>query len=234
MEPSMATLSDLVLAVARVEGVDPATVNLIARIVREAGLIATGGRGPSAAQMGLSDASNLLIGVNAAKRANDAARVVAEYSRMVPYEYVAETERYPLKDSGTLGEAIEQLIQAVATAEFPESFMGRTVPAPLRESFGRGYANIFLTFNVSYLAATLRIQETLGVSVPDSTMRPLSTPLFLFNFFPKPSPKMRPELQGRISYAYLAGQIPGDRIEEATISHRTIYEVAKLIFGGKT
>ena len=45
----MATLSALVDTIAAVEGIDPATVTLVARHIREARLIRTGGRGPSAA-----------------------------------------------------------------------------------------------------------------------------------------------------------------------------------------
>jgi hypothetical protein len=51
----MAILSELVTTVAKVSGMDQATVALIARHAREAGLIAMSGRGPSAASMGLTD-----------------------------------------------------------------------------------------------------------------------------------------------------------------------------------
>jgi hypothetical protein len=66
----------LVKTVARLEGIDPATVALVARTVREAGLIATGGRGASAAKMDVKDATNLLIGVNASDMARDAPLLV--------------------------------------------------------------------------------------------------------------------------------------------------------------
>ena len=55
----MAILSELVTTVAKVSGMDQATVALIARHAREAGLIAMSGRGPSAASMGPTDAANL-------------------------------------------------------------------------------------------------------------------------------------------------------------------------------
>ena len=45
-----ATLSELVNAVAMVEGLDPAAVGLTARLIREAGFISSSGRGRSAAQ----------------------------------------------------------------------------------------------------------------------------------------------------------------------------------------
>jgi len=75
----MATLSQLVDVVAAVEGLDRERVGAIARVVREAGLIATHGRGTSAAQMGLADAANLLIAVNAAETARSAPEIVRRY-----------------------------------------------------------------------------------------------------------------------------------------------------------
>src|SRR5215472_8031770 len=78
----MAKLSDLVEVVSSVEGVDPATVNLIAREVREAGLIKTGGRGTSAARMDFGDAAALLIAVNVTTIVREAALSVRRYSRL--------------------------------------------------------------------------------------------------------------------------------------------------------
>jgi hypothetical protein len=75
----MATLSQLVDVVATVEGLDRERVGAIARAVREAGLIATHGRGTSAAHMGPADAANLLIAVNAAETARSAPEIVRRY-----------------------------------------------------------------------------------------------------------------------------------------------------------
>ena len=75
----MTTLSQLVDVVAAVEGLDGDRVAAVARAVREAGLIATYGRGTSAAKMGLADAANLLIAVNAAETARGAPEIVRRY-----------------------------------------------------------------------------------------------------------------------------------------------------------
>src|ERR1700704_3688635 len=75
----MTTLSELVNTIAKVEGIDPATVTLIARSVREAGFITTGGRGPSAARMTYRDAANLIIAVNASPTAREAPHTVQVY-----------------------------------------------------------------------------------------------------------------------------------------------------------
>jgi hypothetical protein len=59
----MATLSDLVTAVAGVIGLPEATVFAYGRFARQAGLISQKGRGRSAASMSVADATNLLIAV---------------------------------------------------------------------------------------------------------------------------------------------------------------------------
>ncbi|MEZ2144929.1 hypothetical protein AAE026_21955 [Bradyrhizobium sp. DN5] len=75
----MATLSQLVAAIADVEGIDAERAGAIGRAVREHGLIRTSGRGTSAAQMEERDAANLLIAVNTADTARTAPAAVAQY-----------------------------------------------------------------------------------------------------------------------------------------------------------
>lgn len=61
----MAKLSDLIRTVAAATGEAESSVNVIARNLREHGLIATGGRGRQAATMSAADAASLLLGVGA-------------------------------------------------------------------------------------------------------------------------------------------------------------------------
>jgi hypothetical protein len=75
----LATLEELVVTIANVEGLGTDRVRAIARAVREAGLIATGGRGNWAAKMSERDAANLLIAVNVADTARVAPRIVERY-----------------------------------------------------------------------------------------------------------------------------------------------------------
>jgi hypothetical protein len=74
---SMATLSDLVEAVAGVAGLPKPTVFAYGRFARQAGLIGQSGRGRSAAAMTLVDAANLLIaigGTGVTREAGDAVK----------------------------------------------------------------------------------------------------------------------------------------------------------------
>lgn len=61
----MALISDLVSAIAEVEGVPDATVSLAARYAREAGFLSQGARGRNAPRATVGDCANLLIAVNA-------------------------------------------------------------------------------------------------------------------------------------------------------------------------
>src|SRR5829696_4341009 len=67
----MALLSELVKAVANVEGADEVSVGTFARAAREARLISQKGRGRGAAQMTSRDAANLLIAFNGSAQAKD-------------------------------------------------------------------------------------------------------------------------------------------------------------------
>ncbi len=72
----MARLSELVRGISEALKVDERSVTLCARYLREAGLIAQKGRGPSAAHMTPCDAVNLLLGVMAAPEIKDVAECV--------------------------------------------------------------------------------------------------------------------------------------------------------------
>ncbi|MFL5239322.1 MAG: hypothetical protein ACJ8EL_17345 [Rhizomicrobium sp.] len=98
----MATLSQLVAAIATVEGIDAERVAAIGRAAREEGLIRTSGRGTSAAQMSESDAANLLIATNAADTARTAPAVIAQYRAL-------QARR---KRTSEFGSELEELLSA--------------------------------------------------------------------------------------------------------------------------
>lgn len=217
----MATLSELVDAIAAVEGIDPATVILIGRYVREAGLISTGGRGPSAAAMGLSDAANLLIGVNATTTAAESARTVSAYREFEVFR--ARGDRRPAR---TLGEAIEQLLHAIGVGKLPDKFLGRGISSHLQEPFSRGEVEINLKFrrSGSRLSAILRIAPRLSSTITPATADGWqfggeSGQSILFSFY---APRSRGP-PGKTE------NTAGDRIVETTIGYRTLNAVSKLL-----
>src|SRR5258707_4983333 len=108
----MATLTELVEAVAEAEGMDSASVALIARYAREAGFIQKKGRGPSAAHMGVADAANLLIAVNASGSAREAPDVIPVYRDLIAAELLYAHEKRAPKIYGSFAEAIELLLQS--------------------------------------------------------------------------------------------------------------------------
>jgi hypothetical protein len=132
----MATLSQLVDVVATVEGLDRERVGAIARAVREAGLIATHGRGTSAARMGLADAANLLIAVNAAETALSAPEIVRRY----------RTLRTNNKKQLVFGPTFEAMIAAAQTRRLAGHLMdlGFGPKGDLREKLGHASENFDL------------------------------------------------------------------------------------------
>jgi hypothetical protein len=147
----MATLSELVNTIANVEGVDPAGVSLIARGVREAGLITTGGRGPSAAKMTATDAANLLIAINATTSVRAASQIVHSYRELEAN--VGEQ----IKPKPKLGEAIEHLLEAVLNRSLPGRYISSVIPEPILEEFRKEHVRIELLFHKPFPAAELTI-----------------------------------------------------------------------------
>jgi hypothetical protein len=241
-QPLMATLSELVNTIAAVEAIDPATVTLIARYIREAGLIATRGRGPSAATMGVKDAANLLIGVNATTNAAEAAKAVSVYRALESYESREKGDPRPAQKYGTLGEAIEQLVHATGVGELPEVFLNRVIPDDLQEAFPA--VHIDMKFRRPIVSASLKItpiepdeippiepdeitpglnEEWLEVevlSIPGEVSMERGTPEGLFFEFCPPKLRGPPRKKKTIA---------GDRLEEITIGYRTLSAVGKLL-----
>jgi hypothetical protein len=215
----MATLSELAEVIAEVEGVDHATVTWIGRSLREAGLVAKHGRGPSAAQMGWSDATNMLIAVNATRNTAEAVRAVSAYRRFRPEQY-----QVPISEMNrdfTLGEAIEQLLVAAGTSQPPKPFLGTTDYYDLSEAFETGEVHVELRFRTSESSALLRIAPLEAPLEDEATpeLMAIIPPLVLVHFSPR---KVRDPPKARQDRS-------GDRLEETTIGFRTLREVGRLI-----
>jgi hypothetical protein len=228
----MAILSELVTTVAKVSGMDQATVALIARHAREAGLIAMSGRGPSAASMGPTDAANLLIAVNTTKHASEVARAIPLYRTLVAQERDARGYRHAIEAVGTLGEVIEQLISAAAVGIFPDPLLGRKPSKQMKDDFARSNVQMVIRFNVSFVAAALRfVTPTPGDGLPDYPPLDSAPVVAAFDFFPPIRGQSRKEVgvRSRGAYVLLRGATVANRIEETIIGHRTIQAVGQLI-----
>jgi hypothetical protein len=109
----MALLSELVKIVAAVEGLDEVSVGIFARAAREAGYIAQGGRGRSAAKMSVRDAANLLIAVNGCALAKEVPTRVEQYRGLVAVE--RNRTQIEIGHPGHLfGDDLERIIELMA------------------------------------------------------------------------------------------------------------------------
>jgi hypothetical protein len=208
----MATLSELAGTIAEAEGMDPATVALIARYVREAGLIEKKGRGPSAARMGAKDAANLLIAVNASSSAREAPAVVPVYRDLIAANDGSETA----EANGTFGEALELVIESAIERKLPSTLLSKEVPEPLRDAFENGNATISIHFKRPELSGRIFIgspqEVTSALPGMSSTWRiPAQVTLV---FLPMRTPPKRNVV---------------DRSDETVIGSTTIFRIAKTL-----
>ena len=218
----MASLSELVEIIARVEGMEPATVGLIARNVRETGLISEKGRGRSAAKMTLTDAANLLIAVNATVTVRESAQTLQIYRQLetVTTGFVGNDQRM-VGERVQLGRALEYLIEAASNGIF-ERFFSTTVPSLISTDFRKEQVDIELVFYKPQPYAQLIIYARSGYVVGS---RRIDVEAFkratriAFDFELPHQIK-----RGRRKYN-------GDRKDATTIGFPTIRAVAKLLQG---
>jgi hypothetical protein len=208
----MATISELAGTIARAEGIDPSTVALIARYLREAGLIQKKGRGPSAARMVVSDAANLLIAVNASTTAVEANEVVPAYRELKP-----DNEGRRSKLNGTFGEALELLIEAAITGKLPDPFLSASVHRDVLNAFEQGKVEISIEFERPDPKARITIQP----AVPKYT--------------PSPGYAIAPKHDFGLDFSAMSGRVGqrqkkiGDRKDHTEIGHLTIFSIAKVL-----
>ena len=211
----MATLSELVDVIAEAEGMDSATVALIARYAREAGFIQKKGRGPSAAQMGVTDAANLLIAANASRAARDAAVVIPLYRNLIRFEYVQAPEKVIPKDYVFFGDVLEMVIQSAIDGKLPETFRPQNLSPNVSEAFQEGVVSLLIGFRTSVLQGKIVI----GEHVREKDVTSVSGAIY-FPF----APRMTKE--NKLLYQKLRA---GDRSDETEIRDRTIFSVAKAL-----
>jgi hypothetical protein len=135
----VALLSDLVKAVAAVEGLDRVTVEFYARSAREARLISQKGRGRGAAHMTLTDAANLLIGINASALARDVADVIPRFRALkLDWTDARHLKIRALRDivasRQSFGEHLESLLELARPDRTGESALSKLLSQSIRKS----------------------------------------------------------------------------------------------------
>jgi hypothetical protein len=215
----MASIGELASTIAEAEGVDPATVALVARYLRETGFIQKKGRGPSAASMLTSDAANLLIAVNASMSTATAAEVVPIYRNLVAVDWTGK--KPTSKIGGTFGEALELLIDCAIAGKLPEMFLPAVVPNPVRNAFEQGHAEVSVAFERPNPWAWIQIQ-TPTASLTDLSNLANMAPIYVcaLTFFPMNSRLSRKRKK------------VGDRKDRTEIRNATIFSLAKILRSG--
>jgi hypothetical protein len=203
----MATLSELVAAIAAVEGIDAERVAAIGRAVREHGLIRTSGRGTSAAQMSEPDAANLLIATNTADTARVAPAAVLQYRALQAWPDKRTLKARPDKRAREFGSELEELISA-AKREVLADYFTKTIALLGVRSHLLGkqrYPNAAYKFEITFEKPI----PSVSVLIRASTATPAG-----IIFGDRREPKIK------------AG---GDRRESTSITQRTILAVANVL-----
>lgn len=210
----MATLSELVEAIAEAEGMDSATVALMARYAREAGFIQKKGRGPSAAQMGVTDAANLLIAVNASRAARDAAVVIPLYRNLITVEYVRTPEKEVPKHHVFFGDVLEMIIQSAIDGKLPDTFRPQNLSTKVCDAFQQGIASLSIRFTTPRFEGKIVIGERFDEKDVTGAVG------MYLQFVPRITKQSR-ELYQKLKAS--------DRSDETEIGDRTIFSVARTL-----
>jgi hypothetical protein len=211
----MASIGELASIVAEAEGLDEATVSLIARYLREAGFIQKKGRGPSAASMLTTDAANLLIAVNASTSPATAAEVLPVYRNLVAVDWTGKEPGS--KIGGSFGEALEGLLDCAIAGRLPDMLSSAVISKPVRDAFEQGHADLSVTFVKPNPFATIQILDRSPGLVDMSSLA--NTPLFNacgLVFVPMNS---RPRKRKKVN----------DREDQTKIGKVTIFSVARIL-----
>lgn len=214
----MASVGDLVKAIAKIEDIDPAQVGRVARYLREADLISMKGRGESAAVMRIADAVNLLIGVNASRIGTAAAETVQKYRRLEVRELRSKLDpRLPAGVLGRFGSALESVLSAYVSGLWPDQIAGHEISPEGQLQFEDGELRVQITFQRPMPAASIRIGVTPDADLGDELETYLVEaigPTLLMNFYERSHLKHYKSL---------------GRVERTTIDQRTLLAVAECL-----
>lgn len=237
----MAKLSQLVKEMAEVTRVPEATVNQLARQVREAGMISSGGRGPGGAEMTPQDCANLLLAIVSRNMRGGIPARVAAYRASGGY---AEWQRYKTEqddgdivverhhdfkpkflcfvpDHVSLGDLLDGLFERAADGSLLDYF----VPGA-RAAFG-DVANIMTdeqavqrAGRMKFVGLTLDFQPAAYYAKVEVTPRAYETAM---------------SVKCRIHNDYLEqawrDDADADLIERGCVTERTFLHIGKLIGG---
>lgn len=217
----MALLSELVTAIASVEGLEESFVTGVARYLREAGLISQAGRGRGAAKMTYADAAALLIGVNATTLAKDAPEVVRDL-----LDFKWEDKRL---EHGVLAEVIKERSDGLFDWVLQRSehgYMGRGRLGTFLERLV--YSAVPISGENSRLSSEVCSDEiTFTITFHKPNMRVQ----FSYSYFWASEDDAEGEIYESGEFLPLnpRPQLPGDRREEVTITAKTILEVGRVL-----
>jgi len=160
----MATPGELVKVTATVLGLPEAYVASTYRMLREAGLVTKGGRGPSAAKMTARDAATLLGGILGTGQIVDAANAVGRFLNMRDLRHSPPTpfQRHKIAGLADLPaghsflDALEAII-SVATA-------GKLIRIPPPAEWEWDKVEVTVDNPATYARIHIRIDPTRGIS----------------------------------------------------------------------
>lgn len=237
----MALISDLVEAIAEVEGIPQSTVELTARYAREAGYLSTGARGRNAPHATTTDAANLLVAVNAGGCiVKDSPAAIASYRTLstmggyqgtrqsaagVEYLRIDEEPLHFLEERDrTFGDVLEEIINR---------FVSRELEVFLLQESRRQFSMHFKKFKED---AEGRAIAAKGLETGTSVRFDLA--------FHRPVPFVRLSVLGmdetyaQVDFVVHADDLMhgkfksnADRRDETVIGYRTLSKVAEVLRG---
>lgn len=215
----MAKLSDLIPILAKVLPMPERTVAIYARLLRQARLLSTGGRGPGGANMTPEDCARLLIAVMAADQVKDAVEAVEKFWALPVVEppHTRETvskrdraEWLPLpkglsllKDVTSFGPATAALI-AAARDGILHTGLGEAIQAVMNVTVERRFA-------------------TASVSVAASSDGILSDKMLIITRFEPPKTPIQKAIEQQLF------SVGGDAMVSFAVTQNTIFALGELI-----
>jgi hypothetical protein len=173
--------------------------------------------------MGVGDAANLLIGVNTVTKAAEAPKLVRVYRNLEAVQELVMGDRSTNLLKGTLGDAIEQLLDAIGKGELPDRFLGKDLDDdPWRYAFATDNVIMALKFRITTPFAFLGITFNPSPDIATPDLERLLQPMrwhLSFCFYPQ---------RGKVSAGKAKSRV-ADRVEEVTVGYPTLSAVGRLL-----